>query len=354
MHRFWHIALAYTLVLLALLVCWSVAQSSGGDSSTALGFVFMLGFIFLATPLLALLLVVGGERLRQNGYPRSRGVVFCASLALAGHLWLAYDSGFFDKWIDQFQRRAQEREFPALTQLQYAVARGPVSDIDKVRAALAAGADPNAGSFNDPRMPLLAIAASRSDASTIEALLEAGADPNQRSAYTHGSLTKPSPLDLVLFSEFAGKGESLELLLAAGARPEGSLLRAGACHSGDTALYQRVGELGAVDLPDAELNTCLHLAAAQDRQALLQSLLSNPADTDAAVQAMLSTSNRRGEFPLDTAVAAQHYAAALLIAQAGGTANLPRTGERVQDRGAGDPIMQALQSAMAEASATSD
>ncbi len=45
----------------------------------------------------------------------------------------------------------------------------------------------------------------------------AGANPNQRSTFTHGSLASPSPLDLVLFSEYAGQRESMELLLKAGA-----------------------------------------------------------------------------------------------------------------------------------------
>jgi ankyrin repeat protein len=271
-------------------------------------------------------------------------VLLYTGLSLAAHLALAYDSGFFDKWIDEYKRDARAREFPALTQLQYAVSRGPVSDIARVQAALAAGADPNAGSYSDPDTPLLVIAAARADAPTIEALLAAGANPDARAAMTYDAIETPAPLDLVLFSEYGNPIQSMELLLAAGADPAGTMLRSGACFRGDPALYRSAAGLGATDRTDGHQNTCLHLAAAQDRIALLEALLITPGSARPVVTQMLSSANHSSQYPLDTAVAAGNFGAALLLAQAGGEANQPWTLEKVMAADSGGEALANLRS----------
>lgn len=342
MNRFWQVAVADAVILLALLVCWSAAENSSADTGIALGFAFMVGFIFISAPVFAATMGLGVSRARQVGYGQAKGVVFYLCLSTVAHLGMAYGTGFFDKWIDEYKRDARAREFPALTQLQYAVARGPVSDIGKVRGALAQGADPNGGSYGDPRIPLLVLAAGRSDAPVIEALLAAGADPNQRSALTHGTLASPSPLDLVLFSEHEGQQESMELLLAAGADATTSMLKPGACFLGSTLLYQRAATLGAPDRADVKQNNCLHHAAEQNRIELLQALLLDPAYTSPAIMDMLAAPNHIGQYPLDTAVAEENFAAALLIAQAGGLANKPWTVERVLKHPGNKPELEKL------------
>ena len=52
-------------------------------------------------------------------------------------------------------------------------------------------------------------------------------------------------------------------------------------------------------------------------------LLLDPAYTRPAIRDMLAAPNHIGQYPLDTAVAKEHFEAALLIAQAGGLAHKP-------------------------------
>lgn len=342
MNRFWKLAVGYTLLLLALLICWSLAKDTSGDSSTALGLVFMAGFIFLATPLLVLLLGLAYGIARKAGFAAARRVLLYACLSLIAHLALAYDSGFFDKQIEKYKRDARAREFPALTQLQYVVASGPVSDIAKVRAALAAGADPNAGSYSDPNTPLLLLAAARADTETIAALLQAGANPDQRAVIAYDDIDTPAPLDLVLFSEYGDPRASMELLIAAGADPASSMLRTGACFLGDPQLYRQVSELGAPHKADKKQNSCLHHAAEQDRTALLQALLIESSEHAAGLRGLLTSANRAGQYPLDIAVARGNFSAALVIARAGGVASNPRTVERVMDNPSTEESLESL------------
>jgi hypothetical protein len=84
--------------------------------------------------------------------------------------------------------------------LEQAVSRGPTSKIDDVLAALADGANSDAG-IADNRIPYLVIAAGRSDVPTIKALLDAGADPNLRASMEYGAINNPVPLDVAIFRE---------------------------------------------------------------------------------------------------------------------------------------------------------
>ncbi|MCR9259069.1 MAG: hypothetical protein NXH95_05075 [Pseudomonadaceae bacterium] len=348
MSRFWQVALADAVILVSLWVTYVTAANLSGDTSTALGLVFMVGFIFVSAPLLALTIAVGISHIQRVSLKRAKWVLFYVCLSIVGHLMLAYYTGFFDKWIADYQQAARERQFPALTALQYAIARGPVSDIDTVREALDQGADPNSGSYSDARIPLLVLAAGRSDAPAIKALLDAGADPNARSPLTHGDLATPAPLDLVLFSTNGSPKQSLELLLAAGADTSRSMLKLGACFTGDVLLYQRAASLGAQDQSDVHNNNCLHYAAAENRTELLEELIPDNSQISSDFRDMLATPNHIGQYPLDVAAAKQNFHAALRIAQAGGTANKTWTIQRILENPQNTPELAQLKALLAQ------
>jgi ankyrin repeat protein len=348
MSRFWQVALADAVILVSLAVTYITAARLSGDTSTALGLVFMVGFIFISTPLLALTIAVGISHIQRVSLSRAKWVLFYVCLSITGHLVLAFYTGFFDKWIADYKREARERQFPALTQLQYAIARGPVSDIETVRKALAQGADPNGGSYSDARIPLLVLAAGRADAPAIKALLDAGADPNARSPLTHGDLATPAPLDLVLFSAHGSPKQSMELLLAAGADASQSMLKLGACFTGDALLYQQAASLGAQDQSDVHDNNCLHHAAAENRTELLEELIPDTSEISSDFRNMLAAPNHNGQYPLDVAAAKQNFHAALRIAQAGGTANKTWTMQRILQNPQNTPELAQLKALLAQ------
>lgn len=70
MKKFWLTAAADAVILLALIVCWSVARNSSGDTSIALGFAFMVGFMFVSAPLYAVIMGLGVSHTRRVGYGR--------------------------------------------------------------------------------------------------------------------------------------------------------------------------------------------------------------------------------------------------------------------------------------------
>lgn len=348
MSRFWQVALADAFILVSLAVIYITATRLSGDTSTALGLVFMVGFIFISAPLLALTVAVGISHIQRVSLNRAKWVLFYVCLSITGHLVLAFYTGFFDKWIADYKQDAREKAFPALTQLQHAIARGPVSDIDAVREALAQGADPNSGSYGDPRIPLLVLAAGRSDAPAIKALLDAGADPNGRSPLTHSDLATPAPLDLVLFSTHGSPKQSMELLLAAGADASRSMLKLGACFIGDPSLYQQAASLGAQDQSDVHNNNCLHHAAAENRTELLEELIPNTSQISSAIRDMLAAPNHIGQYPLDVAASKEHFEAALQIARAGGTANKNWTIQRILQNPENTPELEELKALLVQ------
>jgi hypothetical protein len=93
-------------------------------------------------------------------------------------------------------------------------------DVAAARAALAAGADPDA---IDPLNPfsLLVMVAGRGNVELVDALLRAGADPDRRSRQDIGtlcvSLAKPTPLDAAAFGKTPRRVATVKRLLAPGA-----------------------------------------------------------------------------------------------------------------------------------------
>ncbi len=295
------LALVDFVILLGLIVCCSLATSNSGDTSTALGFVFLMGFIFVSAPVLVTLISMILIGILQLGIEKLKWLLIYSVISFSGHLLLAYQSGFFDKWINGYQQDKRTKANPAQVKLKQALGSRPSSNINDVQDALAKGADPNAG-LADNRLPFLVIAASHSDTPVIKALLDAGANPNKRAAIDYDFFKQPLPLDMVLFSKFKGVKESVKLLIAAGADPSQSLMKLGACWRGDLSLYDMAQNLGAPDLVDGKDQTCLHHAANKNQLALLEALLFDPAYAGENTIRMLKMSNHIGQYPLDVAI----------------------------------------------------
>lgn len=329
-HNFWKLAAIDVLVMLAWAAAWSAALATSSGSQIAYGFLALLIFLFVSAPAAVVLLAYGITIVLQFGIRKSKWVLSYSLLSLLLHLAIAYESGFFDSWIDEYQRSSYERQNPALANLRYAVGAGPRSNIDNVLEDLTNGADPDSSISRDEYIPLLVVAAARSDTLVVDALLSAGANPNLSSAINFQTLEKPSALDVLLFSEYEGIPESLELLLAAGANPENSMILVGACWLGDIALYRRAQFWHAKNKADLNGNACLHLAAKSNRREFLQTYISDSTDEGSMV-AELNSANNFGQYPLDVAITERHIEAALVIAAAGGVANQPARVKRYLD-----------------------
>jgi hypothetical protein len=80
--------------------------------------------------------------------------------------------------------------------------------------------------------------ASYADVPTIQALLATGADPNKQTSIDYSprrkvAINHASPLDVVMFAEHGNVLKSIELLLAAGAKPQNTLMKLGVCRKGN-------------------------------------------------------------------------------------------------------------------------
>ncbi|MCP3850837.1 MAG: hypothetical protein GY694_11465 [Gammaproteobacteria bacterium] len=341
---FWLSAIADAVVMIVLLIFWVVATSYSGDTSTAFGFVFLAGFIFVSLPLFCLIVAQLFIIFYQFTLQKIKWLIFYFALSFIGHLLLAYHGGFFDKAINEYQQYKLINKNPAQAKLQYAINLGPTSDIKKVISALAAGADPNK-SFNQFPIPPLVLAASRADAPVISALLDAGANPNIRASTEFGlsfyiKVKNPSPLDLVTFSEHNNISDSLKILLSSGADPSQTILKLGACRKGDIELYAWADKLKANGKVDARNNTCLHHAAETGQAVFLEKLLFNPSYQQE--KESLIASNKSSQYPLDVAIKKKHYKAAIIIVRAGGTANQKWTLTEIFKQQSNNPLIQEL------------
>jgi len=337
----------YRLTLVAFVVSTTSlalfvgADQSSSDTSLTLWFILLLLLIYVSMPLHVIVLAGAMFQLIKGNGGAYKWVYLYLIVAISGHLVVGYSQGAFESQFIAIARVKRSIEEPAQLKLEQAISRGPISKIDDVLAALADGANPNAG-IADNRIPYLVIAASRSDVSAIKALLAAGADPNVRASIEYGYIKNPLPLDVVTFSEYKGVADSVELLLAAGADPSQSIMKLGACRRGDLSLYDRTKSAIASILLDVKDQTCLHHAAETNQIAFLKALLFDPAYKGENTKKMLVMSNHIGRSPLDVAIAREYFEAAILILKAGGRANKEGLLKDVLRNQADDPVLDEL------------
>lgn len=316
------LALLISLISLAL---FSGVIGSHGDTGTGLWIVLFLLLLYVSGPLHVIILIVLLLQLTQGKARAFRWVYFYFLLSLSGHLLIAASYGAFDELsndITQFKRSLDE---PAQIKLEKAFQSGTVSRLSDVQDALANGADANGGIL-EKRIPFLLVAAKSAHTELIKILVDAGADPNLRAQIDYGlgyyvTLKQPLALDIVSFSENSGVLDSIQLLLDAGADPSQSIIKLGACRRGDLPLYKLAIIIGAKGELDANNQTCLHHAAATNQTAILNALLFEPAYTEENAIKWLQSSNKKGQYPLDTALQKKNYEAALVIVKAGGKTN---------------------------------
>ena len=323
-NMYWKVVGADALVLLVLGAIWLNAKSSSGDESIALGAIFLFSFIFICSPLLVAVLVFALEKLKAEGWKHNKIAIIYLVISVSLHVLLAYDAGFFDQWINDYQRQQYDQANPAQTQLRHAMSAGPIPNIEKVKSALAAGADPNGWNSQAEKVPLLLIAALWADPASIEALLAAGADTERRANTNFNALHNPRALDLLAFSENTGAMASIELLLSKGAKAKVSMLLGGACWRGDWALYLRAKKLGAGFLADGVGNNCFHYIAQENRTEFFALLVATDAPLESSWLQMLNAVNRDQETPLDTAISYRHFDLAIKILRVGGVVNSPQ------------------------------
>jgi len=331
---------ACAVSIVSLVIFFGGVQSSS-STSLALWFILLSLLVFVSAPLHGIVLVAALFQLIKGNGKAFMWVYLYLVIAISGHLMVGYQHGAFESQLIDLARFKRSITEPAQVKLEQAISRGPVSNIDDVLAALADGANPDAGIF-DGRLPYLVLAASRSDVPILKALLDAGADPNLRAAIEYKNIKNPLPLDVVTFSEYGGVTDSVELLLAAGADPSGSFMQLGACRRGDLFLFGRAKRSDDRVLLDTKDNTCLHHAAETNQTAFLKALLFDPAYGGEKAKEMLAMRNHIGQFPLDVAVRGEHFEAAVLIAKAGGKANKDGTHGDLMRNQADDPGLNAL------------
>ncbi len=337
-YRLTLVAFLVSIISLALLV---VGIQSNSNTSLTLWFILLLLLVYVSAPLHGIILLGSLIQLIKGNGSAFRWVYLYLIIAISGHLVVGYSQGAFESQLIKIARFKRSIEEPAQLKLEQAISRGPSSKIEDVLAALADGANPNAGIF-DNRLPYLVVAASRADVPAIKALLDAGADPNMRAAIEYNSIKNPLPLDVVTFSEYKGVADSVDLLLAAGADPSQSIMKLGACRRGDLSLYGRTESSGARVLFDVKSQTCLHHAVDTNQVAFLKALLFDPAYKEERNEEMLVMSNHIGQTPLDVAITRKHFEAAILMAKAGGKANKEGHLKDVLRNQADDPVLDEL------------
>ncbi len=337
-YRLTLVAFAVSIISLALFV---VGVQSSSDTSLTIWFILLHLLVYVSVPLHGIILVGALIQLIKGNGSAFRFVYLYLIVTICGHLVVGYSQGAFESQLIKIVRLKRSIEEPEQLKLEQAINRGPSSKIEDVLAALADGANPNAGIF-DNHIPYLVIAASRSDVPTIKALLDAGADPNIRATMEYGSINNPLPLDVVTFSEYKGVADSVELLLAAGADPSQSLMKLGACRRGDLSLFSRTKSSGARVLFDMKSQNCLHHAAETNQIVFLKAVLFDPTYKAEKTKEMLVMSDHVGRTPLDVAITRKHFEVAILMAKAGGKANKEGPLKDVLRNQENDPVLDEL------------
>ena len=332
--------LALVISVISLALFFGVSQAHG-DTSLGFWFILLLLLIYISGPLHGIILIGSLLQLLTGNAKAFRWVYIYLMVTMVGHVAIAATHGAFEGLHNQIIQLKRSIAEPNQVKLEHAFRSGAVSNIKDVQDALAGGADPNAGIF-DNRLPFLVVAAKTADINAIKALLDAGADPNLRASIDYGAIKNPLPLDVLAFSDGENLIDSVRLLVANGANPSQSIMKLGACRRGDLPFYNLAKELGALGLLDAKDQTCLHHAAAANQVALLNTLLFDPAYKEENAKELLLMSNNIGQYPLDIAIAENHFEAALLIAEAGGTANKKWTVERTLKNQSHAPFLNEL------------
>ncbi len=336
---------------IVLLVIWLVASESSGDKAIALGFIFLLAFIFISVPLW---LISSISALLER--PRKPWLILLAIINTVGHLGLAHEAGFFDNLYTATENKIKEWKDPELTQLRLLIARGPVKDDRAVREALQNGADPNASYHEKSDLPLIHLAAAKADLLVIQALIDAGARVDRVANTIFNRFTNPKPIDLVLFASTGKPLESMNLLLANGALQSNSQLINGACYLGDLELVQRFKNDNKAVTTDDNGNSCLHIAVEKRHVKFITELLRIESNTEWLGQ-HLNAHNQHGSSPFDLAASKRQYEIALQLFQAGGRANRTWTYERILAAENSDeygPHLASLKRLVEELTATDD
>ncbi|QDT69435.1 Phosphocholine transferase AnkX [Planctomycetes bacterium MalM25] len=212
------------------------------------------------------------------------------------------------------------KQTDGMTALHWAVYH---SDLDAVRALLAAGADPNAET--DYRVRPLTLACRAGQGLLTQALLEAGADPNAK---------LPGGETPLMTAARSGSVEVIEFLLGEGADPNAKQRR------GQTALMWAAAA-GAGEVIDALLAagaerdhalksgfTALHFAARDGQAEAVRRLLAAGADVNLAMHPKNTggRSPRDGMSALMLAVESGHFELALELVGQGADPNDQRSG----------------------------
>jgi ankyrin repeat protein len=308
-------------VSLLLLGIWLAALANSGDTATALGFVFLLGFIYLSLPL-CLVNIAGVFLAPARTWHK---LLLAAIVAL--HLGVAWQSGFFAGAASELERRYAQWTNPALVELRRAIMLGFKSA--EVAKALHDGADPNAMVSETMAMPLLHAAALKADSEAMALLLAAGAQVDRRVGMQTLDLANPRAIDVVFFANGGEPLQSLAVLLEAGAAINDHSLLLGACQRGHVEGFQRAFALPAAPtLVNVDRDNCLHLIAQHRRGELLSAISEHDAVRD-WLQPQLNQLNVRGQSPLDIAAQYQAYPAALVLYRMGARSNKAWTRERL-------------------------
>ena len=316
---------AFVVSLICLFVFNKVISSSG-DTGIAMWAIFIFTFTLVSAPLHGFLFVLTLIQSFRGFVKSLRWVYLYILVTVSGHLAIAAKHGAFTSSSVEVVQLT-----PTQKLMRSAFSRGTTADITKLRQAISQGVDVNSGDYNG-FVPYLVKAASYADVAAIQLLLNAGADPNKPSQLEYMprmnvSINNASPLDVVMFADHGDILKSIEVLLNAGASPENTLLKLGACRKGDLSLFEYANSLGAktlqeaTELVDANGKNCLHHAAEANQAAFLQALLFEPKYKEENAQHLLEIANEYSKFPLDLALILKNYESALVIIKAGGKTN---------------------------------
>lgn len=344
------ITLTYWLTFSSFIVsiiCLSVflkGTNSSGDVGIAMWAIFLFTFTLVSVPLHMLLFVLTIILSFTNAKRSLVWVYVYILLTVVGHVTIAANYGAFnDTTVPPIEVSSTE------TLMRQAFSTGINADVIKVKQAIAEGLDVNSG-LRQGNVPYLVQAASYADVPTLTLLLKAGADPNikAKSEYmprNQVSINNAKALDVIMFADNGDIRKSIEILLAAGAVSDNTLMKLGSCRKGDFALFAYANDLGAKTLDkadalvDANKKNCLHHAIQANKVSFLQKLLFDPEYENENAKALLNVGNKENQFPLDLALILKHYEAALIIIKAGGSANRNWSIQQTLDNDSTDPAL---------------